>query len=185
METYKELHKALGKPEKQSIPPESFFKKLPKKSDEDLIKLWKEDGFAAYGGGLFWTVDPYDFKDINKDWKAVKPGSIVFARNAFGDLFLLDGGEVFVLRVGYGELGNLGPSAYIFLNSTLKEKSLKESYLEKKLFEKVRKLAGELEPDECYGLFPALPLGGDDEDPKAYRRVKLQEYLASLSQMHE
>jgi hypothetical protein len=184
METYKGLHEALGKPERQEFPPESYFEKLPKKTDEELINLWREDGWACYGDGLFWTVNPQDFTEIIKDWKVVKPNSIVFARNAFGDLFLLDSEDVFILRIQYGELGNLGPSVYIFLNSTLKEPSLKESNLEKKLFGKVRQLAGELEPDECYGLFPALPLGGDDEDPKAYRRVKLREYLASLSQMH-
>jgi hypothetical protein len=184
METYKGLHDALGKPEQQVFPPESFFEGQKKKTDEDLIKLWREDVWACYGGGLFWTVNPQDFTEIIKDWKVVKPQSVVFGRNAFGELFLLRKEEVFILRIQYNDLGNLGPSAYIFLNSTLKEPSLKESYLEKKLFGKVRKLAGNLEPDECYGLFPALPLGGDDEDPKAYRRVKLREYLASLAQMH-
>jgi hypothetical protein len=183
METNKGLHAALGKPEEQTFPSDDFFEKQKKKTDAELLDLWREDGWARYENGLFWTVNPQDFADIIKDWKIVQSGSVVFARNAFGDLFLVRKEEVFVLRVQYNDLGHLGPSVYIFLNSTLKEPDLKESYLEKKLFVKVRKLAGDLATDECYGLFPALPLGGDDEDPKAYKRVKLREYLASLAQM--
>ncbi len=185
MKAYNGLHAALGKPEKQEFPPDSFFENAGKNFDGNLVELWREDGWARYGGGLFWTVNPQDFTKIVKDWKVVKPDSIVFGRNAFGDLFLLRDEEVFMLTVQHNDLGSLGPDVYIFLNSTLKEKSLKESFLQKKLFEKVCKKLGDLEADECYGLFPALPLGGDDQDPDAYKRVKLREYLTSLAQMHE
>lgn len=185
MKTYKGLHTALGKPDQQVFPPESFFETQKEKIDDDLITLWRQDGWACYGDGLFWTVNPQDFTEIIKDWKGVKPQSVVFGRNAFGDLFLLRKEEVFMLTVQHNDLGSLGPSVYIFLNSTLKEPSLKESFLQKKLFGKVRKRLGDLEADECYGLFPALPLGGDDEDPEAYQRVKLREYLSSLAQMHD
>ncbi|HQU81627.1 MAG TPA: GAD-like domain-containing protein [Pyrinomonadaceae bacterium] len=185
METYKQLHLAIGKPEDKKVPSETFFTDFAKKSDEYLIKLWREDGFSSYGNGLFWTVDPQEYAEIVKDWKIVKPKSIVFGRNAFGELFLLHKNEVYILRIQENDLGNLGPSVYIFLNSTLKEPSLKESYLQKKLFSKVKKKNGELKADECYGLFPALPLGGDDEDENAYKCVKIKEYLASLAQMNQ
>lgn len=185
MERYKRLHSALGKPDHQDFPPDSFFESQKKKTDEDLITLWQEDGWASYANGLFWTVNPQDFTNIIKDWKISKPNSIVFSRNAFGDLFLLRKGEIYRLTVQDNYLGNIGPGVYNFLNFTLKEPSLKESFLQKRLFSKVYKLLGKLEADECYGLFPALPLGGDEEDPKAYRRVKLREYLVSLAQMHE
>lgn len=185
MEAFKGLHTALGKPEKQEFPPDSFIEKEAENFDENLIELWQADGWACYGDGLFWTVNPKDFTDIVKDWKIVKPKSIVFGRNAFGDLFLLKNEEVFMLSIQQNDLGSLGPDVYIFLNSTLKETSLRESFLQKKLFEKVRKKLGELESDECYGLFPALPLGGDEDDADAYKHVKLREYLSSLAQMHD
>lgn len=184
METNKGLHEALGQPERQVYPTEKFLESQEKKINPELLDLWREDGWASYSDGLFRTFNPEDFDDLIKDWKIVKPQSKVFAGNAFGDLFLFNKDEIFRLTVQDNYLGEIGSGMYIFLNSTLKEPSLKESFLRKKLFTKVRKLAGELDKDECYGLFPALPLGGDEDDPKAYRRVKLREYLATLAQMH-
>jgi hypothetical protein len=185
MKTYNLLHKTLGKPELQIVPPESFFRSPVAKVDEDLVALWREDGWARYAGGLFWTIDPRDFVKLYKDWSIVPQRALVFGRNTFGDLFLLHKGEVRFLSIQGNQLLPLGPSFYLFMNSTLGELDLMESFLDSKLFQAVRKRLGELETDECYGLFPALPLGGDDEDPKSYRRVKLREYLALLAQMHD
>lgn len=185
MELYKELHTTLGKPEQQEFPPESFLKSKAKKVDEDLIALWREDGWASYENGLFWTVNPFDYADVIKDWKIVEPGTLVFGRNAFGDLFLLCKEEIFRLKIQYNHLGNIGTEVYLFLNFLLRQPNLQKSFLQKKLFRKVHKLLGDLQADECYGLFPALPLGGDEEDPKAYKRVKIREYLSSLAQIHE
>jgi hypothetical protein len=184
MGTYDKLHEAVGKPEMAVKPPDSFFNSPEAKADEELADLWREEGWARYGGGLFWTVDPRDFDGLDKEWPVAPAKSVVFGRNAFGDLFLLHEGEVYRLAVQWGRLFQFGPSADIFLNSTLREPSLHASLLQPKLFKAVRKRLGELEPDECYGLFPALPLGGNEEDPNSYRRVKLREYLASLAQMH-
>jgi hypothetical protein len=184
VKTFELFHKALGKPEQAIIPPESFFKSPQAKVDEDLTLLWRKDGWARYSGGLFWTVDPGDFGELSKDWSVVPQKAPVFGRNAFGDLFLFSEGEVFFLSVQGNRLMSLGPQVYIFLNSSLVESDIRETFLNSKLFKALHKRLGDLEADECYGLFPALPLGGDDEDPKAYKRVKLHEYLATLAQMH-
>jgi hypothetical protein len=184
MELFDGLHEALGNPEIRTEPPRAFFDSLEASVDEDLVALWQQDGWACYSGGLFWTVNPQGFSELAKDWNIVPPLALVFGRNAFGDLFLLQEGEVFRLAVQWNRLMGLGPSTYIFLNSTIKEPSLQESLLQKKLFKAVHKRLGNLAVDECYGLFPALSLGGNDEDPNAYRRVKLPEYLALLAQMH-
>ena len=182
MELFAGLHAALGKPARQVDPPQSFLSSPEAKVDEDLFTLWQEEGWACYGGGLFWTVDPRVFVEIAKDWPVVPPQASVFARNAFGDLLLVKDGEVFRLAIQWGRLMDLGPNAYIFLNSTLKEPSLSESLLQRKLFAKVRKRLGDLDPDECYGLVPALVLGGNSDDPASYQRVKMREYLALLAQ---
>jgi hypothetical protein len=121
---------------------------------------------------------------LAEDWHIVNPSALVFSRNAFGDLFLLQEGEVFRLAIQWNRLLLIGSSTYIFMNSTIKEPSLQESFLQKKLFKAVHKRLGDLAVDECYGLFPVLPLGGDDENPEAYQRVKLREYLQLLAQMH-
>ncbi|CAG0987859.1 hypothetical protein ANRL3_02562 [Anaerolineae bacterium] len=185
MKTYDELHKAIGEPELKVIPPESFFDGTEVKVDENLATLWREDGWARYGGGLFWTMDPRDFVGLSKDWDIVPSNALVFGRNALGDIFLIIEGEVFMLLVQWKRLLKIGSSVYIFLNSTLKEPNLQESFLQSNLFTAIRKHLGDLKVDECYGLFPALPLGGNDEDPNAYQRAKLREYLALLAQMHD
>lgn len=184
MKTFKFFHRAVGKPEQQIIPPESFFNSVAAKIDEDLTALWREDGWARYADGLFWTVDPREFSGLAEEWKIVSNKALVFGRNAFGDLFLLNEGELFFLSLQGNCLLPLGPSVYIFLNSTLVETDLMDSFFNKKLFKAVHKRLGNLETNECYGLFPALALGGDDEDPTAFRRVKLREYLSILSQIH-
>lgn len=186
MKMYDRLRKTLGEPEKQIVPPDSVFENANAETDENLIALWREDGWCSYGKGLFWTVDPADFADLLKDWRAVPKQAVVFARSAFADLFLLNAGEVFFLNVQANVLMPLGPNVYVFLNSTLAQRGLREPFLDGKLFKAVSKLRGELEHNECYGLFPALPLGGGNaEDPKSYQRVKLREYVQSLAQMHK
>jgi hypothetical protein len=184
MTSYNLFHEALGRPEHQIVPPASFYQSKAAKIDEELVALWREDGWAGYAKGLLWTVNPEDFADLHKDWPVVPRRASVFARSAFGNLFLLDKGEVFLLSIQGNRLMTLGPSVNIFFNSTLLEADLREPFLDEKLFKSVRRRAGDLAADECYGLFPALPLGGDDEDPKNYRRVKLREYLATLAQLH-
>lgn len=184
MELFDGLHTAVGSPETQIELPGSFFDSPEAKVDQDLVALWQEDGLSRYSKGLFWTVDPREFSTLAEDWRIVHPSALVFSRNAFGDLFLLQEGEVFRLAVQWNRLMVIGSSTYIFLNSTIKEPSLHESFLQKKLFKAVHKRLGDLSADECYGLFPALSLGGNDEDPKAYERVKLREYLKILAQIH-
>lgn len=178
------LHEALGAPEMKVEPPESFFDNPEMARDQELASLWRQDGWARYGHGLFWTVDPREFPDLHKEWPIVPPGALVFARNAFTGIFMLHKDQVLRLDAQWNRVAELGPSAYTFLNSTIKRANFQQTTLERELFEKVRKHAGDLERDECYGLFPALPLGGNDEDPKGYKRVKLREYLGILAQAH-
>jgi hypothetical protein len=118
------------------------------------------------------------------DWSAlsIPEDAMVFARTAFGDLFFLHAGDVACLDVRYGRMRQLGPSAYIFLCVTVAGSTFQQRTLERRLFEAVRRRVGELAADECYGLFPAPGLGGNPDDAKAYKRVKLREYLAMLSQ---
>ena len=167
----------------QIIPPESFFKSKQAKVNEDLTALWQEDGWACYYDGLFWTVDPREFSELYKDWKIIPRSAMIFGRNAFGELFVLDNDEIFFLSIQANLLLSLGKNMHIFLNSTL-EPDPDDSILDLRLFKAVRKRLGDLEVDECYGLFPALALGGNDEDSESYKRAKLFEYLAIIAQIH-
>jgi hypothetical protein len=180
---YDDLHKSLGKPENRLLPDESFLTSDLAQADEGLLELWKSDGWSRYSDGLFWTVDPREFSGLSNDWTVVPGDAIVFARNAFADLYFLSEGNTRLLDGQWGRILDLGPDPSVFLTFGLKPRN-RGSLLREKLFKAVRKKLGTLEADECYGLFPALPLGGNDEDPAAYKRVKLQEYLRILAQSH-
>jgi len=184
MELFDGLHKALGLPESRVEPPQSFFESSEAKVDEDLVALWRKDGWASYGDGLFWTVNPQEFVEIAKEWTIVPTEAIVFGRSAFGNLYLVDNGNVLRLDIQWGKLAELGPSTYVFLNSTIKQTRFQKVTLKSDLFKIVRERLGSLTMDECYGLFPSLPLGGNDDDPNAYQRVKVREYLTLLAQIH-
>lgn len=178
------LHKGLGVPKMAVHPPESFFTTAGMTTDEDLVSLWRQDGWARYGQGLFWTVDPREFADLHQEWPIVPRGALVFGRGAFSSLFLLHQDQVLHLDGQWNRLAKLGPSSYVFLNDSVADAEFQKTILDRELFNKVREKAGDLAADECYGLFPALPLGGNDEDPNGYQRVKLREYLAILGQAH-
>lgn len=183
MELYDDFHKALGKPEEQVLPDEAFLKSELGQADESLHELWKTDGWARYSKGLFWTVDPRKFTDVPKQWPIVPADAIFFARNAFADLYFLSEGNSRCLNSQWGRVLDLGPDPAIFLTSGLLPRN-RGDILSDKLFKAVHKRLGTLEVDECYGLFPALPLGGNEEDSEAYKRVKLQAYLNILAQAH-
>lgn len=177
------LHGGLGPPEDARAPEPEFFATPLGRADEELAELWRTDGFARYAGGLFWTVDPREFVAAIADWPAIPNEAVVFARDAFGDLFYLHAGEVGMLDVRLGLTAKLGPSAHIFVNSTVKTHNFQEAMLAAPLFARVRKRLGDLQADECYGMAPAMQLGGDSTAVKSYRRVKLREYLALCSQL--
>lgn len=183
MGLYDELHKSLGTPKNQVLPDATFLKSKLARADESLLELWKTDGWARYGDGLFWTVDPRQFTGIAKQWNVVPSDAIFFARNAFADLYFLSDGNSQCLDVQWGRVLDLGPDPAIFLTFGLKPRN-RGDLLNDKLFKAVHKRLGTLEVDECYGLFPALQLGGNEADPAAYKRVKSQEYLSILAQSH-
>ncbi|MCY1545520.1 GAD-like domain protein [compost metagenome] len=58
-----------------------------------MLQIWQEEGWASYGNGRIWTVNPEDYEHIKDAWLSDTPlASIdnfhVVARSAFGDLYL-------------------------------------------------------------------------------------------------
>jgi hypothetical protein len=184
MDEFEVFHKAMGEPEMRVEPLESFFDDPAMTIDEDLVSLWRQDGWARYARGLFWTVDPREFAALHEDWQIVPEGALIFARSAFTDLFLFHDDHIFRFDPQYNRFSRRGSSTSIFLNHTVGKRDFQKLILGGDIFPEVHKRLGDLAVDECYGLFPALPLGGNVEDPKGYQRVKLREYLAILAQTH-
>jgi len=72
---------------------EETFNKYRGKLPDKLLEYWREFGFCGCGEGRLWMVDPAAFEDVVEAWLEDTPlaGSDhyhVFARTAFGELFL-------------------------------------------------------------------------------------------------
>jgi hypothetical protein len=148
-----------------------------------LIDHWKEQGWCGYVKGLLWLVNPQDFEDAVEDWVAEQDRpAVVFARTAFGDLFVWANNQVYFLSVHHGWFEDITDDMEIFFNGILCDKQYLDKGLRGKLFRKALPKLGAPEPDECYAFVPALALGGS-EDAGSLQRVKLREHLAVLAQL--
>jgi hypothetical protein len=147
-----------------------------------LLELWREHGWAGYGGGLFWTIDPRSLAAHLPGWQRVRRGSSVFGRDAFGNLFLLRDGEVFQLDVHRNERMLVASTLELFFSACLDDPSFRQCYLWSDLLGRAVERCGRLASDECYAFFPALPLGGE-VDAETLERVKLSEHLTLMAQL--
>lgn len=151
---------------------------------DDLLALWREHGWAGYGDGLFWTIDPRQLAELLPTWSLMPPASMVIGRDAFANLYLLSEGRPYQFNVHRDEPDMVAMSLDLFLETLLDDPEFRQSYMWSDLFVKARKRCGPLQSDECYAFFPALALGGS-VDVKSLQRVKYYEHLQFLAQLHE
>jgi len=163
-----------------------------------LLSIWRDEGWAGYGNGRFWLVNPDEYDHIKSAWLSGTPLADldtfhVIARSAFGDLYLC--GE----RTGASTTIISSHNEILAQKSRLKPKSLQDQNTSiqalfgvsdpddfdyrdtngKLLFERAIKKYGPLEPDEMYGFEPALVLGGSPT-LENLRRLKLDPHLLIL-----
>jgi len=148
-----------------------------------LDTLWHEQGWAGYRGGFYWTTDPADFNDVIRNWRRIPKDAMTIGRDAFANLYILEGEEVWQLNVHQDEHAMVSPTLDMFYLACVAKESFRTGYMWDELFQKALKAEGALAEDECYGFFPALALGGSG-DAESLRRVKLFEHLSMLSQLH-
>jgi len=182
LEQFEEMHNPAIKcqPVPSSIIDE-YAEKLP-----DLLQdVWLKYGWCGFAKGFFWFVNPNDYLSIPKDWlKAEFNDAYVFARTAFGDLFFLKEGTVYILIVQWGEVHELSSDLSRFMGSIMCYKDYLKNGLLAPLFKKALTKLGTLEADECYAIVPALALGGEQKI-EYLQKTNLQAYLALLSQLHQ
>lgn len=167
---------------------------------DQLLRYWQHEGWCSYRNGLVWTVDPSDYEDLVAEWLADTPfvqidANHVFARSAFGDLYLC--GE----RAGSNITINCAMSGIIAVASDLKQKTAEDrdgsvraffsmsrpSSYDKKdssrnpMFERALAKLGPLAEDEMYGFEPALIAGGSNT-VEHLNKVKIDQHLTILRQ---
>ncbi|VGO11004.1 hypothetical protein AMB3_4031 [plant metagenome] len=164
---------------RRPVPAESlaaYRGKLP----DALLALWREEGWCGYADGLIWTVDPADYEDVLEEWLAGTPFAElddfhVFARSAFGSLYLCGG------KTGASVSLLCSIHAIDALKRELKPKSAEQvesSVLSffgaaepehfdltdergAPLFKRALKALGPLTHEEIYGFEPAIVAGGN------------------------
>jgi hypothetical protein len=148
----------------------------------EILDRWREVGWCSYGDGLLWFTNPRELDDVLEDWIDVEASTApVFLRTAFGHLYFWHEGHAQSLRVHWGDVSQVAPTAERFFNAICVE-SVQEKILMRPLFEEVKERLGPPARDECYAFVPALALGGPGT-ADSVQKVKLREHLGILAQL--
>jgi hypothetical protein len=148
---------------------ERYRDKLP----DELLALWKEDGWCGYGDGFLWTINPGLVAHIFRDGGQ----HTAFMRTALGGVFYFKGTEALYLDILAGDTSVVLSRMPAFFEGLMCHDEYLEDVLRHDLFEQAVAKLGKLHSDECYGFLPPLPMGGSGA-PDSLKRVKLREHLA-------
>ncbi|MFW5720497.1 MAG: GAD-like domain-containing protein [Candidatus Dojkabacteria bacterium] len=150
-----------------------------------LIDHWKKKGWGAYANGLLWLVNPQDFDYISTEWLDEDSRSgVVFARTAFGEMFIWVHEKVYYLSAQYGWTKDIADDIEDFFEIALCDERFINKGLEGKVYQEALPKLGIPEYDECYAFVPSLVLGGSGK-ADTLQKVKLHEHLAFLVQLHK
>ena len=181
--------------------PSSSFDKWRDKLPDQVLTYWEEEGWCAYGNGLFWTVNPEEYEDLIDEWlESTKLEQLdsfhVIARSAFGDLYAC--GEKTGRSVTVACVINMISAVPKELKPKTKadlDLSIRSFFAFSKparfdmqdengqpLFERALARLGPLESDEVYGFEPAIVLGGKMR-LENLAKLKLDAHLTILRQL--
>lgn len=165
-----------GPAEHHQIVPAETIERCRGRLPDRLLQYWAAYGWAGYGRGLYWVVDPEAWQPAVDAWLADTPYAdedyYAIGRTAFGDLYLWND--------RYGTTVNITPTqGWIMAGET--HAGTPETWIDgfimgrrkdlidctdeagKPLFDRALAALGPLGPDEMYGFEPALVLGGSAE----------------------
>lgn len=165
-----------------------------------LLTYWQKEGWCGYANGLFWTVDPDDYKHLLDMWLAGTEFSHidnyhVIARSAFGTLYAW--GEKYNQKIVVScptgsivalmnklKVPNKDPDLAIqtFFAMSDKERYDLEDNQGEFLFDRALKKLGALDEREVYGFEPALFVGGTASLDQLVK-CNLEVHVTNLRQM--
>ncbi|NTS77889.1 DUF1851 domain-containing protein [Catenovulum sp. SM1970] len=166
----------FGEPINQAQCSIETLKKYQGKLPSRLLEYWQEYGFCGFSDGLFWIVNPQDYEAVLDEWlenTGIPDNDIyhVFARNAFGDLFLWgeETGFRYEITASRGwiiEQDGSQKSKHnvkferFFGCSDIEDHDIDDED-DNPLFERCVEKFGALKADEVFGFVPSLIAGGD------------------------
>jgi hypothetical protein len=131
----------------------------------DYAGFIKEEGFCSYAGGLFSTIDPFDYaamlslpgideesairRNMESGW------AVPLVKTGFGDFVFCDlksGGRNDIYHSFYGEKYNMGSDVGYFFEMQLPRADFLSTSFKKRLFTQAVKKFGEPKADENFGF---------------------------------
>jgi hypothetical protein len=182
MSAFDQFKKKHGPPAQCEKAPAASVAAYAGKLPDELLAEWTETGWCAYAGGLLWTVNPDEYKDILKEWLDDATNVYAFIRTAFGSIIYWDGEAAHYLDVLFGDVSLLFHNMELNFNGVLCDDQYLDDVIRRQLFVAALPRLGAPARDECYAFQPALALGGD-ESADNLQRVKLRQNLALLAQL--
>ncbi len=168
----------------------------------NLLEFWRICGLGFWGGGKFQFCKPSDMSQVvdlvfKGDGQFDPSRTHVYGFTAFGELFIWneDYQNIFVRlpmlwarasctaedwQPGKPENSILPPLTRF--NDVGKADWPEDAESTAYLYEKSRRMHGDLELGECYGFFPALQFGGTSRLENT-RKVKALEHFTFLAQI--
>jgi hypothetical protein len=143
--------------------PEESIVKYTSRLPEPILQLWREEGWCAYSGGLIWFVNPDEFVQIPPLWlrNTKQQTPLVFARTAFGDMFLWNGQAIYNLRIHDRAYERALADVIVLLDGPMSHDSYLEDACYLRLFQQALPRYGELTTAECYSFItPLINEGG-------------------------
>ena len=137
---------------------------LPK----ELIKLWEDYGFGAYGDGIIKVVDPREYMHSLYSWLGQENLSrLPIIVTAFGDIFYYrklanNENDVSLLNIHYRRTEACGASYQDFFERYILDKGVIKKVLRADLYQQAVKKLGRLGDKEIFFFTPALVLGGGE-----------------------
>lgn len=168
-----------------------------------IFQYWDAVGFASFGKGVLWLVDPRAYEGILDLWltdtpfETIRDELSVFARNAFGSLYVWRKGRGYFIQIDA-----LANAILYFSDEDRPELSAEDEELEMKrffaytekedvdsddqdeepMFDRALSRLGPLGPDDMYG-YKHMPMLGGSDSVENLDVVKTQVYHDIAVQM--
>jgi hypothetical protein len=150
-----------------------------------LVELWRDTGWCGFDDGFLWLTDPGTLAEfVTPFLPAELISGTPIVRTAFADVIVWAPSGAYLVRPRFGEINFVGTSINSLFNNALTDKKILNTLFEHSLFKKALKRLGPIDPDECYGFFPALALGGPGT-VETLQKAMLREHLVLLAEMLE
>lgn len=167
-----------------------------------LVEFWEEHGIGMWANGKFQLCDPDEYAGLVKillgeDKQFSVDKTYIYGFSAFGELLLWN--EIYqnasidlvyqsaTAACTKADWTASDPNAAIMVGMMKINDNDVFTLFEDKpgnppLFKKCLKALGHVELGECYGMFPALPLGGTLE-VASFKKVRALEHFGFLAQL--